>query len=128
MRDNPIHRPFSYGLLRSWCRQDTDSDPLPEGTPRITGARPCRCGLVLLYETADRGGDCSSRIDRGDFAVLVTDDEQATQKLNDLGCADPVTARVLFTTQQRLQLVCAKRDFSDVQVYHFRGVPRQVRI
>jgi hypothetical protein len=63
-----------------------------------------------------------------DFAVLVTDDEKAEQKLNDLGSGEPTTARVLFTTQQRLQLVCRDKSLSDVERYQYRRHPRQVRI
>lgn len=87
-------------------------------------------GVVMFFFSKQQIEDVvkEAGLQRSDFAVLVTDDEKAEKKLNDLGSTDPTTARVLFTTQQRLMLVCSKRSFSEVDVYQFHGLPRQVRI
>lgn len=88
-------------------------------------------GVVVFFSTKQQIADIIRKIveDAGlsqcDFAVLVEKDD----KLNDLGSQDHSGARVLFTTQQRLQLVCRDgRDFSSVARYYFRDQPRQVRI
>jgi hypothetical protein len=87
-------------------------------------------GVVMFLSTKQQIVDVvrEACLQPSDFAVLVTDDEKAEQKLNDLGTGEPSSARVLFTTQQRLQLVCRDRSFSEVEKYQFRGLPRQVRI
>lgn len=64
-----------------------------------------------------------AKLHRGDFCVRTSNDE-----LNVLGSADPSSARVLFTTQQRLQKVCTNRRLGDVESFMFKGRPRRVRI
>jgi hypothetical protein len=87
-------------------------------------------GVVMFFSTKRQIEDVVDEADlqKGDFAVSVTDDEMAEKKLGDLGSGTPTTARVLFTTQQRLQLVCRDRSFAGVERFQFRGLPRQVRI
>lgn len=58
-----------------------------------------------------------------DFAVFTADEE-----LNSLGSGRPRSARVLFTTQQMVERRCEGKLFKDVEVFHFRGHPRSVRI
>jgi hypothetical protein len=76
-----------------------------------------------IQEVVDRAG-----LMPNDFAVLMTAEEEAEQELIDRGNNKAASARVLFTTQQRLQLVCRDKNFSAVASYHFLGLPRQVRI
>ena len=61
---------------------------------------------------------------QNDFAVLVMEGD----KLNEFGTKDHNSARVHFTTHQRLQLVCRDRHFSTVSRYYYRDQPRHVRI
>jgi hypothetical protein len=58
----------------------------------------------------------------------MTAEGEGEQKLIDSGASDPSTARVVFTTQQRLQLRCKDKPFSEIEEYRFRRRPRQVRI
>ncbi len=58
-----------------------------------------------------------------DFAVLTADKD-----LNALGCGRPHSARVLFTTQQMVERRCEGKLFKDVNVFHFNGRQRSVRI
>ncbi|MEH2481918.1 hypothetical protein V1282_005275 [Nitrobacteraceae bacterium AZCC 2146] len=58
-----------------------------------------------------------------DFAVLTADAE-----LNLLGSCNPSHARVLFTTHSMIESRCEDRAFSAVSAFHFRDVPRDVRI
>lgn len=58
-----------------------------------------------------------------DFAVFTSDDT-----LNALGSGRPSSARVFFTTQQMVERRCEGRLFEDVDVFHFHGRPRMVRI
>jgi hypothetical protein len=87
-------------------------------------------GVVMFLFTKQQIKDVidEARLQRSDFDVLATDDENAELKLGDLVSGDPTNSRVLFTTQQRLQFVCRDRNFSDVEKYQYRGLPRQVRI
>lgn len=59
----------------------------------------------------------------GDFAVLTSDGER-----NALGCDEPSRARVLFTTHSMIESRCEGRPFPLVSDFHYRGLPRAVRI
>lgn len=58
-----------------------------------------------------------------DFAVLTSDDQ-----INALGCGEPGRARVLFTTHSMIERRCEGRPFPLVSAFHYRGLPRAVRI
>jgi hypothetical protein len=58
-----------------------------------------------------------------DYAVLTSDRE-----LNKLGCGRVNEARVLFTTQQRLERRGAKQSFAEMSDLYFHGRPRQIRV
>src|SRR5690606_31994732 len=58
-----------------------------------------------------------------DFGVLTADPE-----LNSLGCGEPSSARVLFTTHSMVERLCWGRSFTEVSALHYRGRVRQVRI
>lgn len=62
-------------------------------------------------------------LDAADFACLTSDKE-----LNTLGCRNPQTARVLFTTHSMVEKRCQGRNFVDVAALHYRGNARQVRV
>lgn len=62
-------------------------------------------------------------LSRQDFAVLTADEQ-----LNALGSSNPETARVLFTTHAQVELRCRHRSFESVEVFHYRGQPRRVRV
>jgi hypothetical protein len=87
-------------------------------------------GVIVFFSTKQQIEHIieDAGLKQSEFAVWVTDDEKAEKKLNDLGAEDRNSARVLFTTQQRLQLVSRSRPFSSVSRFYFRGRPRQVRI
>src|SRR5579863_482873 len=89
-------------------------------------------GVVIFFYTKQQIREVVERasLRRNDFAVLMSseEDNEQEQELIDSGNPRPTAARVLFTTQQRLQLVSKSRSFADIEVYHFRGHPRQVRI
>lgn len=87
-------------------------------------------GVIVFFFTKKQIEDIikDAGLRKQDFAVLVSDEESAEYKLGSLGSDHPHTAPVLFTTQQRLQLVCRDRPFTEVSQYFFRGQPRGVRI
>src|SRR4051794_3311604 len=88
-------------------------------------------GVIIFLFTKQQIEEVVTRanLDPTDYAVLMTAEDEAERNLIDSGAPDPNSARVLFTTQQRLQLLCKDdKKFSDVEAYHFRGRPRQVRI
>lgn len=58
------------------------------------------------------------------FAVLVGKD----CPLNKLGSQDRNSARVLFLTQAQVELKGRGRHFDDIEAFHFRDQPRQVRL
>ncbi|HWM46184.1 MAG TPA: hypothetical protein VNR11_04640 [Xanthobacteraceae bacterium] len=58
-----------------------------------------------------------------DFAVLTADPD-----LNKLGCGDPSSARILFTTHRMVEQRCRGGSFQCVSAFHYRGRPRAVRI
>jgi hypothetical protein len=59
------------------------------------------------------------------FAARVHQDDL---EVNALGCGDPASARILFTTHQRLVTICSDRAFGEVGDFNYHGQPRQVRI
>ncbi len=61
-------------------------------------------------------------LSRGDFAILTAD-----ETLNALG-SSPKKARVLLTTHSMVEKRTAGRRFADVAAFHYRGVPRTVRV
>lgn len=62
---------------------------------------------------------------RDQFAVLTGNDD-----LNDLGTDDPNSARILFTTQQRLERECdyQRKKFSELTAFFYNGKQRDIRI
>jgi hypothetical protein len=67
-------------------------------------------------------------LNEDDYAVFVSKKGEYAQ-MNKLGNGSPETARVLFTTQQRLQMYLRNRDkFAEVSEFYFQGTPRQVRV
>lgn len=60
---------------------------------------------------------------KDEFAVLTSDEE-----LNALGTENRQEARVLFTTQSRIQLSLQGRRFEQVSEFHYQGLRRQVVI
>ncbi len=62
-------------------------------------------------------------LEPADFAVLTSDDD-----LNAFGCGNPARARVLFTTHSMIESRCEGRPFPNVSAFHYRGLPRDVRI
>jgi hypothetical protein len=65
---------------------------------------------------------------REDFAVIVSPD----YKENNLGRTedeDKTLARVLFTTQKRLEIRSrGGKNFADMRDFHYAGAPRQIRV
>jgi hypothetical protein len=96
----------------------------------LASPRHQHVGVVVFLFTKQQIKDVvqEAGLQRSDFDVLATDEETAEQRLGNLVSGDPTNSRVLFTTQQRLQLVCRNRSFADIEKYQFRGLPRQVRI
>ena len=47
---------------------------------------------------------------------------------NSLGSADRQLAQVLFTTQQRIGLLCRGSSFSDTEAFFYQGRSRQIRV
>ncbi|SLN32579.1 hypothetical protein ROG8370_01291 [Roseovarius gaetbuli] len=62
-------------------------------------------------------------LDEADYAVLTSDDEA-----NRLSSTLPSEARVLFTTHSMVMSRCRGHRFSDVEVFHYLGEVRAVRI
>src|SRR5258706_4965373 len=64
-----------------------------------------------------------------DYAVLVADiDEETNKRLNGLGNPNKQQARVLFTTQQRVEMQAKRlRSFEAIKDFWFDGKPRAVR-
>jgi hypothetical protein len=62
-------------------------------------------------------------LERTDFAVLTSD-----PTLNALGNCPVNEARVLFTTQKRIELLGAGHHFDGIEAFHFHGRARQVRL
>ncbi len=63
-----------------------------------------------------------------DYAVLVSEKGEYAE-LNKCGNLNAGKARVLITTQQRLELYCRdERTFADISEFHFNGKPRRVRV
>jgi hypothetical protein len=60
---------------------------------------------------------------KSSFAVFTS-----LKEYNDLGSDDRSSAQVLFTTQQRIGLLCRGSTFSETEALFYRGRPRQVRI
>jgi hypothetical protein len=83
------------------------------------GVIVCMFSINEIIRAASEAG-----LNRDQFAVLTSDEEA-----NKLGTDNHPSARILFTTQQRVQKVCDDgRRFDDVQAFHYRGGLRQVRI
>ena len=61
-------------------------------------------------------------IPREHLAVLTSDPE-----VNALSGAEPGSAQVLVTTQQRVEMACDGRSFEEVETFHYRGRPRAIR-
>jgi hypothetical protein len=82
-------------------------------------------GVIVCIFSINEIREISSQsgLSSDEFAVMTSDKEA-----NQLGSANPSSARVLFTTQQRVQKVCTGRSFSDTVSFHYRDAPRQVRI
>ena len=59
-----------------------------------------------------------------DVAVLVQEKHPA----NKIGRSDPTEARVLITTQQRVERATDKRPFGAVSSLYYRGKPREARV
>jgi len=87
-------------------------------------------GVVIFFYTKQQIEEVVTQagLNKADYAVLMSPQEESEQALIDSGSANHNRARVLFTTQQRLQLVCRDRDFAAADQYYFLGVPRHVRI
>jgi len=87
-------------------------------------------GVIIFLSTKQQIDEVvrQAGLDPSEYAVRMTAENEREQKLIDSGASDPNTARVIFTTQQRLQLLCKDKPFSDVETYYFRRRPRQVRI
>lgn len=67
------------------------------------------------------------RLDRNEFAVIVGENNQ--DRIDDYGNENPDKARVLFTTQQKVDaLLKHVNAFADLKELHFEGKPRAVRI
>ena len=65
-------------------------------------------------------------LEETEFATIVS---QSYEDKVPLGNLQPDRARVLFTTQQMLTAYLKGKDcFADIDVFHFGGKPRQVRI
>ena len=62
-------------------------------------------------------------IEPGKLAILTSDKE-----LNALGAADPGTAQVLITTQQRIEVAAKGGLFSEVRGFDYLGTNRRVRV
>lgn len=58
----------------------------------------------------------------GALAILTSD-----PTANALGAADPDSAQVLITTQQRIEAACQNTLFGRVASFYYRGAPRAVR-
>jgi hypothetical protein len=82
-------------------------------------------GVLLCVSRLDEIRKLSEEmgLSSDDYAVYTADDT-----LNSLGCGRPHAARVLFTTQQMVERRCEGKLFKDVDVFHFHGRPRNVRI
>jgi hypothetical protein len=89
-----------------------------------------RVGVIIFLFTKQQIEEVVSqaKLNSTDYAVLMTAEGDREERLIEAGASDLNTARVLFTTQQRLQLLCKDKPFSEVEAYHFRRRPRQVRI
>jgi hypothetical protein len=74
-------------------------------------------GVIIFLFTKQQIDEVVSKAELRptDYAVLMTAEDEREQRLIDSGATDPNTARVLFTTQQRLQLLCKDKPFSDVE-------------
>jgi len=75
------------------------------------------------------------KLAKDDFAVLVQSADDATgermallAQLNSAGNPHHRKARVLFTTQQMLEIRTKGKAFVEADEFHFSGKPRQVRI
>lgn len=84
--------------------------------------------IVFLYRCeeierliADMG------LSESEYAVIVSNKGEYAA-LNKLGNPDPTKARVLFTTQQRLQMYSEGKAFADIAPFHFHDKPRQIRV
>jgi hypothetical protein len=82
-------------------------------------------GVILCMFSIDEITDVAPKVSDNpeDYGVLTSDNDA-----NQLGNPDANAARILFTTQQRVQKVCNGRSFDEVLKFHYRGAPRRVRI
>lgn len=87
-------------------------------------------GVIVFFFTKKQIEDIvqAAGLRPTDFSVVVTDDEASEYKLTQLGSDTPDQTRVVFTTQQRVQLLCREKPFAQVAQYQFQGLPRRVRI
>lgn len=58
-----------------------------------------------------------------DYAVFTSD-----EALNSVGCGDPYSAKVLFTTHAMIESRCQNRKFSTTSEFHYKDRVREVRI
>ncbi|WP_027155325.1 hypothetical protein [Mesorhizobium sp. WSM2561] len=88
--------------------------------------------VVYFLSRRDQIVDAVNRMDLkpGTFAVLTADDEvNKLGRLDTYDKPDVKNARVLFTTQKRLEdYASGGNSFADMDAFHFRGQPRQVRV
>jgi len=80
--------------------------------------------IVCVGRIAEAEAMAQALADHRDRLAVLTGDDTA----NALGCADPTTAQLLITTQQRIERNADGKDFADVAAFRFNGTVRQVRV
>ena len=81
-------------------------------------------GVIIFLSRREEIGKLASemRLKDDDFAVITNED-----KYNNLGNPNKTDARVLFTTQQKLN-ARGTDSFSAMRDFHYKGQPRRVRV
>ena len=115
----PYLSPLDPGVGKTECVVHFVSSLIASPSHHHVGILICVSHLKEIGTLAGR-----MRLNEQDVAVYTTD-----EVTNALGCKDIDNARVLFVTQQMVDSRLADgKQFSDLNLFHFKGRPRQVKI
>ena len=84
-------------------------------------------GIIIFLSRLEEINNLVKQMDlpEHEYAVIVSKDRPE----NDLGNQAKTEARVLFTTQQQLEIRSRRGDaFEQITAFHYKGKPRQVRV
>lgn len=95
-------------------------------TWKAQGFKPSSSVLIGVSRLEEIGAYLkAAELDQDDVAILTSD-----QELNGRGVpvADHRNAPVMFTTQQMIERRTRGQSFADTAEFHFKGVPRRLRV